>query len=406
MNDRATRLKDDMSTPDITQHQGDAAGGGLPVGRIVAGVMVAALVIWTVVRVRTAQTERARVIAAGNEAAEAAKKERKDKPLTVRQGVAATWHPVVHIEGTLAAAEEADLAFKVSGRVHSVRAKVGDYVKHGQVLATLDQSESAAQLDQARAAVRVAESQLNLAMDTEQRTATLVNSGAGSQQQGLQTKEQRSLAAAQLEGAKAAVALAQANLESSQLLAPFSGFVTKAPSGAGQVVNPMAMTGTLFHLQNTSELRLVGTVSEADAGLIHVGEALRVNGPDGVVTGTVTAVLGSVDPATRRVPIEARVPNDPKHPLLAGSYVRAEVEGKQPIPVLSFPAGVIRPGSQNEVMVVENGRLAARAVVFHPAPDGMIFVRAGLDANDHVVVDPSPEAKDGDQAPVLSIAKP
>jgi len=374
---------------------------GVPVGRIVLGLLVVALAGWTITRVRTAQGEQARMLTERIQAAEAAKKERTDKPLVLRSGAEATWRPIVRIEGTLHAVEEADLSFKVNGRLQSIRAKVGDYVRRGQTLAALEQVESAASVEQARAQVRASEAQLKLAEDTEQRTATLVTSGAGSQQSALQSREQRALAAAQADAARAGLALAQANLGNAQLVAPFAGYVTRVPSGTGQVVSPGAV---LFHVQNTTELKLVGTVSEAEASLIHTGETLRVLAADRAVNGTITAVLGSVDAQTRRVPVEAKVPNDPKQPLLAGTYVRAELEGKNAMPVLRFPAGVIRPGSQNEVMIVEAGRMQARRVVFHPAPDGMIYIRLGLDGHDVVVVDPSPEAKDGDPIPAGSQA--
>jgi RND family efflux transporter MFP subunit len=390
------------SIPDECADQA-APPRGLPIGRVVLGTLVLALVGWTVMRVRTAQNEQARLLAERTQAAEAAKKERTEKPLVLRAGVPASWLPLVRIEGTLLAVEEADLSFKVTGRLQSIRAKVGDYVRKGQVLAVLEQTESAASVEQANAQVRAAEASLKLAEDTEQRTSTLVSSGAGSAQSALQTREQRALAQAQADAAKAGLSLAQANLANAQLVSPFNGYVTKVPSGAGQVVQPGAV---LFHVQNTTSLRLVGSVSESEAGLVQVGEPLRVLAADRAIAGTVTAVLGSVDAATRRVPVEARVPNDPKQPLLAGTYVRAEVEGKKALPVLRFPAGVIRPGSQNEVMVAESGRMQARRVVFHPSStgDGMIFVRAGLEASDQVVVDPSPEAHDGDPLPAGSQA--
>ena len=179
---------------------------GVPMGRIVLGVLAVALAGWTIVRVRTAQGEQARILTERTQAAEAAKKERTDKPLVLRSGAAATWRPIVRIEGTLQAIEEADLSFKVSGRLQSIRAKVGDYVRRGQTLATLEQVESAASVEQARAQVRAMEAQLKLAEDTEQRTTTLVTSGAGSQQSALQAREQRALAAAQADAARAGLA--------------------------------------------------------------------------------------------------------------------------------------------------------------------------------------------------------
>jgi HlyD family secretion protein len=398
---KETDMSDSRTRPQVLDSDAPEGSSGLPLGRIVAALIVAGLVVWTVTRVRSAQSEQARLLAERTEAAEVAKKERKDKPLVLRSGVSATWKPLVHVEGTLHASEEADLSFKVPGRLSSIRAKVGDVVRRGQTLAALEQTESAAAVEQARAQLRASEAQLALAQDSATRTKSLVASGAGSQQAALQTEQQHALAAAQADAARAAVSLAQANLGNATLLAPFAGVVTKVPSGVGQVVNPGAV---LFHVQNTTELKLVGTVSEAEASLVHVGAPVKVLGPDGAVTGQITAVLGAVDPTTRRVPIEARVPNDRKSPLLGGSYVRAEVEGKDALPVLRLPAGVIRPGSQNEVMVADKGRLVARTVIFHPAADGMILVRAGLDAHDQVVVDPSPEAKEGDRVPVDATA--
>jgi RND family efflux transporter MFP subunit len=377
---------------------------GLPVGRLVLGLVFIVLVGWIVVRVQAAKGEQARLIAERATAVESSKKERAVKPLVLRAGVPSTWVPLVRIEGTLQSAEEADLNFRYQGRLRSVRAKVGDYVKQGQTLATLDQAEAAASLEQARANLRGSEAQLKLAEDMEQRTQKLTSSGAGSAQAQSQTEQQRLLATAQADAARASVSLAQASLDNAVLTAPFSGYVTRVPSGVGQIVNPNLPGAVLFHLQNTAELKLVGSVSEAEAGMVHVGEPVKIAGPDGEVAGTVTAVLGSVDPTTRRVPLEARIPNRGKTPLLAGSYARAEVQGKAAVPVLRLPAGVIRPGSQNEVMVAENGRMTARRVVFHPAPDGGIYVRSGLDAHDLVVVDPSPEAKDGDVVPADALA--
>jgi membrane fusion protein (multidrug efflux system) len=343
------------------------------VGRIVLLVIVGALVAWTAVRYHAASSDRDKLLTERSEATEAAKKDRKDKPLEFATGTATTWTPSVRIEGTLQPVEEADLAFKVTGKLASIRAQL-----------------------------RVAEAALKLADDSAMRSATLVKKGAGSAQSDLQAQEQRNSAAAQLDAAKAQVQLAQANVSNMTLVAPFPGYVTKVPPGAGQV---FTFGTTLFHLQNTAELKLVGTVGEGDVGLVSPGLPVDVHGPDGDVRGTVTAVLGSVDSATRRVPLEAKVPNDPKHPLLAGTYVRADVVGKEPVAVVQVPAAALRPGSQDEVMVVEGTHMRAHRIVFHPADGGLLYVRSGLSAQDRVVLEPSPEAKDGDALPAAEVTK-
>ena len=122
--------------------------------------------------------------------------------------------------------------------------RLGERVRTGQTLAMLDATEAEAQVEAAEAQVRAAEAQLALADDAAKRTTTLVGSGAASQQTGVQTGQQRSLAAAQLDSARAQLALAQATLKNQTLAAPFSGSVTKVPSGAGAIVNPGTI---LFH---------------------------------------------------------------------------------------------------------------------------------------------------------------
>jgi RND family efflux transporter MFP subunit len=306
---------------------------------------------------------------------------------------AETWQPVVQFEGTLQPVREADLGFKVPGKLAQIRVHLGDHVSSGQTLATLDATEAQAQVDAAQAQVRASEAQLALADDSAKRTSTLVGSGAASQQTGVQTGQQRSLAAAQLDSARAQLAIAQAALKNQALVAPFSGSVTRVPSGAGAIVNPGTV---LFHVQDTSTVKLSGAVGEADAPLVKAGAPLEVKLDGRTVQGRVVAVLSSVDAATRRVPLEAEIKNDAGQPLLGGSFVRAAVTGLKPVSVLRLPASALRPGSQNEVLVVEGTRAHLRHVVFARAADGALLVRGGLEPNERVLETPTAEAAEGD----------
>lgn len=304
-----------------------------------------------------------------------------------------TWQPEVQFEGTLQPVREADLGFKVSGRLAQIRVRLGDRVSAGQTLATLDATEAEAQASAARAQVRAAEAQLALADDSARRTSTLVGSGAASQQNGVQTGQQRTLAAAQLDSARAQLVLVEASLKNHVLTAPFSGWVTKVPSGAGAIVNPGA---ALFHLQDTSTVKLSGAIGEADAPLVRPGAPLEVRLDGRRVQGRVVAVLGSVDAATRRVPLEAEIKNDAAQPLLSGVFVRAAVTGLKPVQVLRVPATALRPGSQNELLVVDGARLHVRHVLYARAADGALLVRGGLEPKERVMLTPTAEAQDGD----------
>jgi RND family efflux transporter MFP subunit len=309
----------------------------------------------------------------------------------------ASWEPVVQLEGTLMPWHEADLGFKASGRIAAVRVKVGDQVKSGAPLAVLDASEAGAQIRAAQAQLKAAQAQLALAQDNERRTSEVVSAGAMGEATGTQAKGQLSLVMAQVEAAKAQVALASVNAGNHTLTAPFAGLVTRAPTGPGAVVG----AGTpLVHLQDTSRLRLSATVGEADVGLVQVGAEVQVLQGKRTVKGKVIAVLRSVDPATRRVPLEAEVPNE-EDPLLAGSFVRATIRsGAQS--VLRLPATARRPGSQDEVVLVAGGKLQIRKVTFALAPDGALLVRAGLGEGDDVVAAPPAEVLAGQEVQVAA----
>jgi RND family efflux transporter MFP subunit len=364
------------------------------IGVIVGVLGVGGFLAWSAVRIQAAQEKRSAIATQRDEDAKRAAARSKAIPaVSTVLPVATTWTPVVEIDGTIAAGQSAELGFKAGGRIAQILVKVGDTVKAGQLLAALDSSEASAQLRAAEAQVRAAEAQLNLATDSERRTAVMVQSGSAAEASGVQTQQQKALASAQLDASRAQVALGRVSIGNHRLAAPFAGSVTRAPDGVGGVVGP----GTpLFEVVDLSQLKLKGTLGEHDASLVTTGDKLSIETEHGSVEGTISAVLGSVDPATRRVRVEATIENK-DGVLRAGSFVRARVAGKEGIPVLKLSHEVLRPGAQDEIFVVRGGTLASRRIVYAVGPDGELLVRRGLEASDRVVLSPKAEAATGDR---------
>lgn len=365
-----------------------------PLAGVIAGlVMVGGLVAWTTTRVTTATKAQAAVaerrVADAERNAAIAKQPEK---VSVVNGVAAKWLPRVELDGTLAAEQSASVGFKVGGKIGSLKVKVGDQVRAGALLATLDSTEAGAQAAAMAAQVRAAEAQLALAQDSERRTQAMVQSGSFAEASGVQSTQQSALALAQLDAAKAQASLSRVSLGNHTLTAPFAGTVTKVPDGIGEVVAPGA---PLFEIVNTKVLKLATTVSEHDANLLSPGAPVELVLENGKATGRVSAVLGTIDQKTRRVPVEASFDNPGF--LRAGAFVQAHVDAKNEIDVLKLPHEVLRPGSQDEVLVVlDGGKLDARRVVFSIDKDGTLLVRRGISAGDKLVAKPKPEAKAGD----------
>jgi len=353
------------------------------------GALVAMLVTAVGVRFQSAVTERKAIAAAMTSAAPKAT-ERHDGVAVVR-GVPDTWEPTLPITGTLNPVHESNIGFKVSGRLSAVHVKVGDAVKEGRLLATLDPLDASAQMSAASAQVKSAEVELGIARDNEARTRALLEKNAIAAVEHVTDEQRVASAQARLEQARAQSETASAALRNTQLVAPFSGLVTAAPSAPGAIVT---LGTVLFRVEDTSALRLNATMSADDAPLAAIGAEVVLEGSR--AAGKVTAILPSVDAQTRRIPIIAEIPNGGSSPLLAGVFVRATIRAGGTASVLKLPGNTVRPGSQDEVAVVRDGKARLTRLTFARAADGALLVRAGLSPNDDVLVSPSAELKDGD----------
>jgi multidrug resistance efflux pump len=207
---------------------------------------------------------------------------------------------------------------------------------------------------------------------------------------------------AQLEGAHASTKLAKSGAGLATAVAPFSGIVTKAPTGIGSIVNPGV---PLIHIEDTSRFRLSATIGEEDVSLVATGAQVKIVYREHVTDGKVIAIVRSLDQSTRRAPVEIEVPNDGV--LLGWGFVRARILGKGEVPAVRLPALARRPGSQDEIVKVET--IAGKKVVkivkasFAVDEDGSMVVQRGISADDVVLLSPNVELKDGDP---IEIAAP
>jgi RND family efflux transporter MFP subunit len=389
-----------MASPHDSSHYSASTTPKAPLGGIVV-VLAAVLGLagWAGVRIHAASAQKKALEAQRAVDARRASEEVKAIPkVSVVLPQATEWTPTVEIDGTLAAVRSAELAFESPGRLAQISVRVGDTVKAGQVLGTLDTGEISAQLKAAQAQARAAEAQLTLAADQEKRTATMVQSGSLAEANGVQSTQQKALASAQLDAARAQVSLSQVALGNHRLVAPFAGSVTRAPEGVGGVVSP---GNQLFEVVDLTKLKLKGTLGENDAGLVEKGAKIQIDTEHGAVEGTITVVLGSVDAATRRVRIEAEMDNQDKR-LRAGSFVRGVVHAGAAMPVLKLPHGVLRPGGQDEVFVVTGDVLQSRHLVYAVSPEGELLVRRGLAAGERVLSAPKADTHTGERVEIVA----
>jgi len=379
----------------------DSSADIVQTSRSAPRVVLIALLVATVgvfgfigVRVKQASAKKEQVAA---ERATAQASMQQKATVTVVRPTPGTWTPRVDLTGTLKPWRDADVGFELGGRLLRVNVAIGDKVENGAALAVLDASRSLAEVSSAEAQARAAAAQLALAEDNLRRTEALVATKSIPDAQAEQARHQVALTRAQLEGAEAQARLAKTGAGKHTIVAPFAGVVTRAPTSAGSVVQP---GGALVHLEDTSRLRLSASLGEEEVPLVKLGAPVTVVYRDRSVVGKVVALVPSLDPATRRAPIEVEVPNGTGEPLLAWSFVRARIDAKGEVQVLRVPATARRPGSQDEVFKLAGGKARLVHVVHATDEDGTWLVTSGLTADDQLLVNVDPDTKDGDDVEV------
>lgn len=197
--------------------------------------------------------------------------------------------------GEVQARQQTALAFRVAGQVTQRFVDVGDQVKVGQVLATLDVQDAALQLNAARAQLESAESAAKVASDELQRFQQLLPMNAVSRSQYDAVKNQHQHAMAQLKQAQSNYAVSSNQTAYNQLRATKNGVITERFIEVGQVL-PAGQVA--YQLAIAGEREVVIGVPEQAVTDIKVGQAATVSlwsQPDTRLAGTVREISPAAD---------------------------------------------------------------------------------------------------------------
>lgn len=346
----------------------------------------------------------------------------------------------LEVSGSLAAWEESAVAVAASGVVREVRVDVGDRVKRGDVLVTLDGRDAALRLAAARALERQQRAALGLteggafsvdavpdvkaAVETEkrarreaERARRLLEAGVLTEADTEAAETQASTAAAMAEksryGARQAhaalaAARAQASLSAKvlgdmRLLAPFDGAVAARRVSAGEYA-PMGSVAVVVIADD--RLRLQVSVPETAIAGLQVGADVTLTVaafPGRSFAGKLTRLGAALDPGSRTLPLEAEVPNQDRA-LRPGLFVRARIAlpGAASDALVVPEAAIGSTGSASRVFVRAGNRVEERLVVPGRLLDGLREVTGSLRPGDEVAVEGVSRLADGDPVEVRS----
>jgi RND family efflux transporter MFP subunit len=332
--------------------------------------------------------------------------------------------------------QEIDVMAKVSGFIREMKVDIGDRVREGQLLATLEIPEMQDDLTRAAAAIEEANAELATARDELQRVESAHQMahlsytriqdvskrepGLVPQQEVDEVHSRDLVAEAQVSGAKSHIIACEQRIRVAQaeqarfttvykyavITAPFAGVVTKRYANIGSLIQAGTASQTqampVIRLSENGLLRLALPVPESAVPLIHLGETVnvKVSALNRSFPGRVARFEDRVDQSTRTMKTEVDVPN-PTLLLVPGMYAEVDLTTEQRKNVLSVPMEavegsgtsasvyVVQPSGAIQIVPVRLGienaqRIEVRAGDLREGDDVVVGSRAGLKAGGKV----------------------
>ncbi|MDQ2946343.1 MAG: efflux RND transporter periplasmic adaptor subunit [Acidobacteriota bacterium] len=329
--------------------------------------------------------------------------------------------------------QEVEVMAKVSGYVKKIEVDVGDHVKQGQLLATLeipemveDVTKAKASLDRSRAEVGRAREDLQRMQAAHEMNhlsfsrleqVSKTRPGLIAQQELDDARSRDLVGEAQINAAKSSLTAADEQVKFAQadqtrtnalfayarVTAPFAGVITKRYADTGSMIQAGTASQTqampLVRLSENTLLRLILPVPESVVPKIRIGGEVEVTVPTmhRKFSGKVARFSDKLQPATRTMETEVDVPN-PSLLLVPGMYAEVKLMLEEHNGVLSIPLTAIGgPEGKPTVFVVDrNRKLEERPVVLGLETADRAEVVSGLAEGDLVTIGNRSQLKAGE----------
>jgi RND family efflux transporter MFP subunit len=333
------------------------------------------------------------------------------------------------IPGETAAWYISTIYARVNGYVKQWFVDIGDHVKKGQILATIETPELDAELNAAKAKLKasdaqvlVKQAQLEFAKTTYERWKNSPK-GVVSEQEREDKKARNAEAAAELNAAQAQVGLDQAEVDRlsalegfKQVMAPFDGTIINRHIDLGNLVTAgsSATTTSLYQIAQDDPMRVFVDAPQMAAQLMPIGTPAVITCdylPNQRFEGTVTRTAQAINPEARTLRVEIDIPNSART-LVSGTYVEVSFKiissGLIEIPAAALLFRTKGP----QVAVIEDGVVDIKDVTIARDNGNVVEISSGLregakvalNLSSQIVAGQRVEANEIDQADAKGIA--
>ena len=335
-------------------------------------------------------------------------------PVDVVIAKAATVGQDLVLPGETAAWYETTIYARVNGYVTSWQVDIGDHVKKGQVLATIETPELDAELAAAKAQLQASQAQVG-ARKAEAAFSKTTNErwrdspkGVVSDQERESKKADYESSEARLYAANAQVALDKSKVdqynaltEFRQVKAPFDGTITERKIDIGNLVTAGSgsTTTSLYSMAQTDPLRIFVDVPQSASGeLMNAGvpaEIQATGAVGGVFSGKIARSAESLNSQARTMRVEVDMPNT-KHSLVPGMYVNVAFQlparGAVEVPAAAL---IFRSTGTQVAKVDPNGKIEFNDVTIARDNGSLVELASGAMPGDRLVLNISSQISSG-----------
>ncbi len=311
-----------------------------------------------------------------------------EKPVVVKEGESKSY------VGVLKASERVSVTAQVAGKIWKQNFREGGRVEKGQTLFEIEDTVYKANLATAKANLKRLEAQLALAEKEVVRYKKALEKKGVSENDYDRAVNSRDVTLADIETAKARIALAENDMVYTKVLSPISGTVGETKIRVGNNVSPQ--TGELVSIVQSDPIDIQFALSESDFYRSFDGRTLRgnvrleVRRADGEAVDrkiSVDFVDNQVDRATDTIMVQL-VADNADSMLVPGGYAKVLLTEKfVPAKIAVKVSAVMFEGEKRFVYVVGDGDVAERREIRTGAQIGDLqLVESGLSADERVVV--------------------
>jgi RND family efflux transporter MFP subunit len=318
------------------------------------------------------------------------------------------------LPGETAAWFETTIYARVNGYVANWAADIGDHVRKGQVLATIETPELDAELEAARAQLRASEA-LVVVRKAEAEFSRTTNDRWRDSPKGVVSDQERDAKKADYESSEARVFAANAQValdksrvdqysalaEFKQVKAPFDGTITERKIDVGNLVTAGSTSATtpLYRMAQTDPLRVFVEIPQGAAGeLMNSGvpaEIRATGATGGVFSGKIARSAESINAQARTMRVEVDLPNA-SHALVPGMYVNVAFR-LPPRGLVEVPAAalIFRATGAQVAQVDANGRIRFEDVTIARDDGSLVQLASGAHPGDRLVLNISSQIAAG-----------